>query len=399
MIQRKRQNSQSVRLGELFTESGLIPQDALTHSLVIARRSQMPIGRVLVMSGFISEKDVDCALQAQEFVKSGRTPREVIGRIMRIAHSTGVTAAEALAIHDMERAYSISTSQLGRLLIATGVLCEEVVLEATRQSAAEGITLGQYLVTHGKIDALVLTAALNLQILVRDKRLTRLQAAQALRHVAVERVCLAKAFADLNFEGVCEHDQPRIGDLLLAAGVLPESHLREMLELSLEHNAHMGEILNSRGLISRHLLESALQLQRMLNDKTIRISRALELIRLVHELQVPLEQIFAELDQLSQIVHFLRVAKLLDEKRLRDVASQYPDDFNDNPARALTEHGLVDLKMLEKAAECLSYFRTGQITEEQAAQTLIHSVTHDVEPAQALEVLRERHFAEEIEAA
>ena len=56
------------RLGELLLSAGIISPDVLSHGLSIARRAAMPIGRVLIMSGHVSDLDIDCAVQTQNSI-------------------------------------------------------------------------------------------------------------------------------------------------------------------------------------------------------------------------------------------------------------------------------------------------------------------------------------------
>ncbi|HMP51160.1 MAG TPA: hypothetical protein PKD05_06350, partial [Candidatus Melainabacteria bacterium] len=74
------------RLGELLLGAGIISPDVLTHSIAIARRAAMPIGRVLIMSGHVSDLDITCALETQSSIRDGAIDERLARQLLRFSH-------------------------------------------------------------------------------------------------------------------------------------------------------------------------------------------------------------------------------------------------------------------------------------------------------------------------
>lgn len=64
------------RLGELLVESHVISQSQLAQALQSANKNNLPLGKVLVSLGFISEAQKNAALELQARVRDGMTSRE-----------------------------------------------------------------------------------------------------------------------------------------------------------------------------------------------------------------------------------------------------------------------------------------------------------------------------------
>src|SRR5581483_3110288 len=99
MLITKRNQSSRFRLGELFLEAGIISPDVLNQGLVIAKRATLPLGRVLVMSGHVSELDVVCALQTQTSIRDGAIDVKMAKALLRFAHVHQVTIDEAYRLN------------------------------------------------------------------------------------------------------------------------------------------------------------------------------------------------------------------------------------------------------------------------------------------------------------
>jgi|AGTN01.2.fsa_nt_gi hypothetical protein len=73
---RPTEQSRTNRLGELLLESHVISQSQLADALAEARKNNLPLGKVLVMLGFISEAQKAAALELQARIRDGMTSRE-----------------------------------------------------------------------------------------------------------------------------------------------------------------------------------------------------------------------------------------------------------------------------------------------------------------------------------
>ncbi|HEY9786083.1 MAG TPA: hypothetical protein V6D17_11815 [Candidatus Obscuribacterales bacterium] len=385
LIKRRNSIQSTTRIGELFSDAGVISAELVNDSLPIAKRSKLPLGRVLVMSGHLTEGDVACALSLQKSIRDGKTTKEVARRILKIAHLNRTTVDEALALLRWEDAYTKSLTQLGKLLLAAEIVREATVIEMQARSACCAKPLGRTLVMNGVIDEETLVMALNAQILVRDRKVTRIEAIRILQTAHVRKIGLGEAIEALALGSVLEAASPRtpLGELLKEAGLVEAEAAIDALEISLESQRKLGEVLMEQYQLSEHALEAALQLQDMLAARTISIRRAAEYLSLVESMEVSLESIIFEMERLKQVVAFLRAAGILEEQEVRHVAAAH-DDYDEREAQMLLEAGVIDPKMLKIGAMCLSLFRQSVLSQRQAGLTARYCLENDIEPKEAL---------------
>jgi hypothetical protein len=90
-------------IGELLVQAGMLSPDDLDDALEIAQDSKQLIGRVLTMSGFITDHQLQVALKAQEHMRSGQLELDVAIKTLRLADQSSISFDQAL-------------SQLGRTL-------------------------------------------------------------------------------------------------------------------------------------------------------------------------------------------------------------------------------------------------------------------------------------------
>src|SRR6516165_9666125 len=111
-----RRQLQSIRIGELLTSLGLVSTKDLNEALQISRDTGLPVGRVLIMSAFISEIQLQGALQAQSLLNDGLITMDQVAKAMDLSVFTSVSFDEALKKTGWVNPGS-SSSKLGELLV------------------------------------------------------------------------------------------------------------------------------------------------------------------------------------------------------------------------------------------------------------------------------------------
>ena len=67
---------QGLRLGEILVDAGVVKSELVNQSLAIAKNTKMPIGRVLISHGHLSDLIIKNAVEAQQGVRDGRYTKE-----------------------------------------------------------------------------------------------------------------------------------------------------------------------------------------------------------------------------------------------------------------------------------------------------------------------------------
>lgn len=90
------ETSESVRLAELLTEAGYISQKDIDEATQIGKETGMRVGRVLIVSGWLSENQLVAAVKAQTLVNNGKISRGAAVRALKMADEKELSFDSAL---------------------------------------------------------------------------------------------------------------------------------------------------------------------------------------------------------------------------------------------------------------------------------------------------------------
>lgn len=354
------------RLGELLLGAGIISPDVLTHSIAIARRAAMPIGRVLIMSGHVSDLDITCALETQSSIRDGAIDEKLARQLLRFSHVHQCSINEAYRLNGIARELG-PLSRFGKLVLAAGVVDESGLKCAIKHCESTNLPLGKALVALNLISEERHIDCMNLQILVRDEKITFLNAVKALQAANEEGIELEKALARVGYHNLFNQEYPRLGELLVAAGIISYEDSLVVAELGTENDINYGNLLIQHRLASIIDIDAALLVQKMFTANTERFTmrRAVRLIKMAHAMQEPLENLLLELDVLEQVVKLLRDAELIDEGVIRSVAAEIVD-FEQTLAEALVTRGVVTPRQSKAGLDCLKQIEARKLSYEDA---------------------------------
>lgn len=169
-------NQKDIKIGELLTEVGIVTTGDLTEAIQIAKRMNLPIGRVIVMSGVISEEQLQHAIEAQSLIRDGLLEVDTAVTALKGAYQKNKTLQEALSDLRWAPKQDVTTNKLGELLIDSMMVSQAQLEQALQTSFDTGMPLGGTLVLQGVLSAQLLPAVLNAQEQIREGRVTREQA-------------------------------------------------------------------------------------------------------------------------------------------------------------------------------------------------------------------------------
>lgn len=86
----------TIRIGELLIKAGFVTAEDLDEALEIAKQSGQLVGRVLTMSGFVTEQRLRATLRAQEHLKSGDISIDIALRALDLADKNNAHFDNAL---------------------------------------------------------------------------------------------------------------------------------------------------------------------------------------------------------------------------------------------------------------------------------------------------------------
>ncbi|HIA51049.1 MAG TPA: hypothetical protein EYN91_03040 [Candidatus Melainabacteria bacterium] len=147
-------------------------KDDLAEQLGYAQSLGMPVGQVLVASGFLTKQEMLAAIQAQSLLLSGKITQDAAIKIIRDIVDEGSSLQAALATAGVGPEVTQSQDRLGELLVASELLSEENLAEALIASAELSSPLGHSLVKMQIIRPDLVVAALTVQKQLRQREIS-----------------------------------------------------------------------------------------------------------------------------------------------------------------------------------------------------------------------------------
>lgn len=196
------------KLGELLEEAGVVSAQDLERAYHQSIGSGNPLGSVLVSEGLLTNSYVDAALELQIRVRDGMFSREQAVEALRqdprklLELIAPFLMAPQGAAGEIEQSAKASAKakpvRLGELFVRAGILTQADVAQALELALAHSHPIGEMLVARAFITRALLDAALSLQRMVTDHKLTTGEATACLVKVFNTDKTLSECLLELN---------------------------------------------------------------------------------------------------------------------------------------------------------------------------------------------------------
>ncbi|MGH9553717.1 MAG: tetratricopeptide repeat protein [Terriglobales bacterium] len=256
-----------VRLGDLLVASGLVTTKQIFDAVQAPATSRMHLGQSLVRCGFLRHEHMLSGIAAQSVIKDRLLDPHTASRTLSLSCRANVGFDEAMKALGIGQPRP--SNRLGELFLAAGTVPSARLAAAMEVSRCTGIPLGHVLVLHGSISESLLAMVLDLQSMIRKNSLSRQRAITLLRNASVAD----QDRSDETPSGQHAH-LIRLGDLLVNAGLLARSEVARVIELGIGDNVPIGELLVRFANVRRELIDTALNLQQMVDNKFLRPEQA-----------------------------------------------------------------------------------------------------------------------------
>ncbi|HEY9756391.1 MAG TPA: tetratricopeptide repeat protein [Oculatellaceae cyanobacterium] len=395
------------RLGELLVQLGMIAEDELQEMLSIASETSMPVGRVFVLTNVITEDDLSNVILCQSFLREKLLDFEQAKTAMQITREKSVKFDQAL-LHLGWSPFNSpqETTPLGELLMASNFISRAQLDSALAQQQKSGLPFGRILILSGIMTEPLLASAVNAQILIRDKKITKDEAVAALKESKQRQVSLETSLQAKGFYELPKRSAPRLGELLTFAGIISDGELVSALETGLITQKPVGEVLIESKLLTRAMLDASLAVQKHLANSSLSFNEARMVLDAVKDGKTLDEAINSlhtnearatkpQAMSLYQFLTTLRCVNDADIAQAFDVAKQNTQVLS----QILLIGGNLDEKSLSKADECRSLVNEGKLTLEHAAIAFDYSRRRGMELHEALRELQWQHDGENNQVA
>ncbi len=382
-----------LRLGKVLIDIGMITEQDLDYALKLAREVGLPVGRVLVMSAFVSEANLQSAVQIQSLLKDALLEREDARKVSAILLRSNLTLEQALEQIGWVKPGDLSSNKLGELLIDAGYVNGEQLQDALVKSRSSGVPFGRLLVLNMVLPESLLSSALNAQILIRDGKVTKEQAIQGLKAAKDRQVAVELPLIERGFYRLPTKHTIRLGELLVLAGLMSEGDLMYAIEVGLLNKKPIGQVLVELQYITNEVLEAALTYQKEV------ASGAMTPLLAAHHLtemytygrtpetradgndESPAPHMVSV--SLSQFLTLVGVVTEDDIRRAIEVGVENPQILG----RMLLVAGVIDENTLKSALRCFALVREDILGTEQAFIAFNYSQQSGISVDDALQEL------------
>jgi hypothetical protein len=283
-----------ILIGDLLVKSGLIGLGDLADAIPISTKTGLPVGRVLVGSGLLTDDKLQSALRAQSLIRDNFLTVDLAIKALQKVGSHDVSLDDALTDLGWRSEYFDLTNKLGQLLRDSGLVNSEMIDDALQTCFTTGLPLGRILVLKGVISDSLANAAVSSQILIRDKKIDREQAVAALKSAAERHTSIEES---LDFHGFMQQKSAktvRLGELLVLAEIVSDIDLLSSVEKGLVDDVPIGQVLVEARLITQATLDQALQMQTLVNSFEITPTQGAEVVKMLRLHDIPVSQALAE---------------------------------------------------------------------------------------------------------
>lgn len=382
-----------IKLGELLIRVGILKEKELADAIRVAGETGLPIGRVLIMSGYMTDRELQASVQAQSLIKDKVVEIDVALDALKQVSREDVTLEQALRKKGWAGKKTTDTAKLGELLKSAELVNDDQLNECLQTSQETGLPLGRILVLTQAISEELLAAALTAQILIRDGKVSKEQAIKGLKSSKRRRISLEESLIDQGFYKPPLRQTVKLGELFVLSGLVTDSDLMGALEIGLTREMPIGQVLVDCGYVSREVLNTALKFQEMVVNGTLNALQAAEALRQVSTRNISMAQSVAELGLLKseqnetiKLGELLKAAGIVTEDDIKGAI----DLSARNSAligKILLVTGLINEQTLHASLRAQFLVREGFLRMEQAIIALNHCEKHSVNFDEALQDL------------
>ncbi len=379
-----------LRIGELLVEAQILRPRDLYDAIKVAKLTALPVGRILVMSNYVEDREFQAAVQVQSMLRDSIISLDTATKALGLLSRNKIELDEALKQSGFLVEIAADSNKLGELLI-DAELVEKLDLErALGYSRDTGLPLGRTLVTVGCISEETLATALKVQELVREGKVDREKGVKLLRLAYERRAPIEVTLQDHGLLRLPNRQSIRLGELLVGAGVISDIDLENALEYSLLNENPIGKALVSLNLIDANLLAHALKLQEMVTNRTLDPAFAASVLSKAKGSDKPLHEFVAEVvlpqEKFKLTVHFhelLRLAGLVEHSEIElcmlDRASPPSSQGALDSGRKLLDAGVIDRRIYLGSLRCYFLIATEWLDIQQGiiALSYFHNNSHE----------------------
>lgn len=380
-----------IPVGELLVQAELVSEAEISEALLHVRQKGLPIGKVLVMLGYLKQKDILNAIEAQSLINDDLLHADIAAKALNLAAKNNLKLLDALQQLGWHQAEGHARNRLGELLLASHVITKNDLQNSLNTSMETGLPLGKVLVFQKHISSEFLSCALSGQKLMREGLIGREQLIKGLSAIAKRQSTIEESMVQWGFPKLPGKRSNALGDLLLQSGLLKDNQLLTAMEISLSEEKPVGEVFIEQRFISRSILKAALKLQEMIDNGTLTSALAAVALQEIQKNGSSVAKATAKVglpklnvEEIILLKELLTLAGIVDSEEMTSIDDR---ENSSNFPQLLLTSGLVDESFLDAAFRCIYLIEQKFFEQEDAIMALHYCQTNNISIDDALKEL------------
>lgn len=389
--------SQHLRLGDLLMEAGILSSNYIKEALAKYEEQGLPIGKALVISGYLSDGELRNALNLQYMVNDRLLTRKDAVNVLKTAHNGRITLEESFRKTGLVQPEEQEANKLGQLLVDSGIIDEQTLEPCLYASNNTGLPLGHVLCHRNLMSHPIINRALLIQQYIRRGQIMRNQGIESLKYADKREEQLERLQINRGYKRQPLKNTPLFGDLLLGAGVATERQIREAQLAHITHNKTFGQALIDTQQLPEDFIRAAVVVQEMIDNETLELEKAREALMEVRAKSISPIRAVAEactfrmqLNQSRALLDLLASVGAIDIESL-PVEIQERAGVNYNQVlylcRSLLASGIVDEEVLYSALRLVDLLNRQIVSIEKASMALEFAIKSETDIEYALYML------------
>ncbi len=289
------QKASAGELGELLVQSGLLDRSMLEQAQWQGQENNLPLGRCLVLNRMITSVMLQSALTAQVLIRDGKITEDQAIAGLKKAATKHQTLEQSLVDTGAFRNSEKDSIKLGDLVTQAGLVTEGDKISAIEIGLAENQKIGEVFIQTGMITADVVDDSLRLQVMVTKGTLSGLQAADILRqaharHVSIDAIIEERASRQDEIAKVTT-----VLEILLQSGALSGDNFNRAQSLARQLNVSMAEIIVTKEMIDKRLINAALQAQTLVAEGMLKPTECAVAVKMCQQTGRELHEVLKDL--------------------------------------------------------------------------------------------------------
>ncbi|MEZ4537046.1 MAG: hypothetical protein R3D26_18925 [Cyanobacteriota/Melainabacteria group bacterium] len=162
-----------VRLGDLLLAAEVLTSEYIKEALGTYEAQGLPLGKVLVIAGFLNDNQLKSALDLQYMVNDNLLDFEKAVEVMKLCFTEKRNIADAFVKAEIVRPEDNETNKLGQLLINAEIITPDQLDECLVTNESTALPLGHIICHRGIVSQPLINRALAIQNLIRTGHIDR----------------------------------------------------------------------------------------------------------------------------------------------------------------------------------------------------------------------------------